>query len=59
LKETAAAAYEAGYQTAYAGYQDLSRRYIAELNKPRVRLPSVIRIVGAADLGVVIGMTMR
>lgn len=48
-------AYEAGYQTAYANYQDLSRRYVAELNKPRIKLPSVIGIVGAAGIGVVIG----
>ena len=53
-----AAAYEAGYQTAYANYQDLSRRYVAELSKPRIKLPSIIGIVGAAGIGVVIGRTI-
>ena len=53
-----AAAYEAGYQTAYANYQDLSRRYVAELSKPRIKLPSIVAIVGAAGIGVVIGRTI-
>jgi hypothetical protein len=29
---------QAGYQAAYAGYQDLSARYAAELRKPRFTL---------------------
>jgi hypothetical protein len=55
LEAANAAAYEAGYQAAYAGYQDLSQRYIAELNKPRIRLGSVIGILGAVGVGVVVG----
>ena len=51
-------AYEAGYQATYAGYQDLSERYIAELKKPRIRLGSVIGLIGAAGIGVVIGRSI-
>ena len=39
----------------YASYQDLSRRYIAELNKPRIRLPSIVGFVGAVGVGIVVG----
>ncbi len=49
---------EAGYQAAYANYQDLSRRYVAELQKPRIKLPSIVAIVGAAGIGVFIGRTI-
>ena len=45
-------------QAAYASYQDLSQRYIAELKKPRIRLGSVIGLIGAAGVGVVIGSTI-
>ncbi len=45
-------------QAAYAGYQDLSQRYIAELKKPRIRLGSVIGLIGAAGIGVVIGRSI-
>ena len=58
LEAANARAYEAGYQAAYAGYQDLSQRYIAELEKPRIRLGSVIGLRGAAGVGVVIGSTI-
>src|SRR3990172_1434837 len=51
-------AYEAGYQAAYTGYQDLSQRYVAELKKPRIRLGSVIGLLGAAGVGLVIGRTI-
>jgi hypothetical protein len=37
---------------------DLSGRYTAELQKPRIRLPSIVAIVGAAGIGVVIGRTI-
>ena len=50
-----AAAYATGYDAAYASYQDLSRRYIAELNKPRIRLPSIVGFVGAVGVGIVGG----
>jgi len=29
--------------------------YIAELNKPRIRLPSLVDFVGAVGVGVVVG----
>jgi len=38
--------------------QDLSHRYIAELNKPRIRLPSIVGLVGVAGIGLVIGRTI-
>jgi hypothetical protein len=50
-----ASAYELGYDAAYAGYQDLSDRYVAELRKPRLRLPSALGLLGAAGVGLVIG----
>jgi hypothetical protein len=50
-----AEAYAAGYQAAYAGYQDLTQRYVAELQKPRIRLGSVIGLLGAVGVGVVVG----
>jgi hypothetical protein len=31
-------AYQAGYWAAYLGYKDLSKRRIAELKEPRIRL---------------------
>jgi hypothetical protein len=55
LEAANAAAYQAGYQTAYAGYRELSERYVAELKKPRIRLGSVLGLIGAAGVGVVIG----
>lgn len=48
-------AYQAGYQTAYTAYQDLSKRHIAELRKPKIRLGSALGIVGAAGVGVLVG----
>ena len=38
-----------------AGHQDLTRRYIAELNKPRIRLSSIVGFVGAVGVGLVVG----
>ncbi len=58
LEAANSGAYEAGYQAAYAGYQELSQRYIAELKKPRIRLGSVIGLIGAAGIGVVIGRSI-
>jgi hypothetical protein len=54
-----AAAYQAGYQTAYAGYQDLSNRYVAELRRPRLGLGSALRILGAVGVGVVLDRAVR
>jgi hypothetical protein len=41
----------AGDQAAYTGYQDLSKRYVAELKKPRIRLGSALGLLGAAGVG--------
>ncbi len=49
-------AHAAAYGAASASYQDLTRRYIAELNKPRVRLPSLVGFVGAVG---VVGRVIR
>ena len=46
-----AAAYATGYGAAYASHQDLTRRYIAELKKPRIKLPSIVGFVGAVGVG--------
>ena len=53
-----AEAYQSGYQAAYAAYQDLSQRHIAELKTPRIRLGSALGFVGAAGIGVVVGRVM-
>ena len=45
-----------------AGYQDLTRRYIAEHKKPRIRLPSIVGFVGAVGavgVGLVVGRVIR
>jgi hypothetical protein len=55
LEAANAAAYATGYGAAYASHQDLTRHYIAELNKPRIRLPSIIGFVGAVGVGLVVG----
>ena len=55
LEAANAAAYAMGYDAASVSYQDLSRRYIAELEKPRIRLPSLVGLVGAAGAGLVVG----
>ncbi|MBI2072350.1 MAG: hypothetical protein HYW06_02715 [Gemmatimonadetes bacterium] len=54
-----AAAYQAGYQAAYTGYQDLSQRFVAKLKKPRIRLRSAVALLGTAGAGLVIGRTIR
>jgi hypothetical protein len=53
-----ATAYQAGYDAAYAGYQDLASRHVAELRKPRIRIPSVIGLLGAAGVGLVVGRAL-
>ena len=44
-----------GRRTAYTSHQVLTRRYIAELNKPRFKLPSIVGFVGAVGVGIVVG----
>ena len=50
-----AAAYSTGYDAAYTGHQQLTRRYIAELNKPRFKLQAIVGVVAAAGVGFVVG----
>jgi hypothetical protein len=59
LEEANSLAYQAGYQAAYVGYQDLSARYVAELRKPRFKLPSLVGFVGAVGVGFVVGRVVR
>jgi len=59
LVEANGEAYQAGYDAAYAGYQDITRRYVAELKKPRIDFPAPIGLLGAAAVGFVIGTVIR
>lgn len=52
-------AYEAGYEAAQLTYQDLSRRYVAELKKPRVTLGRTVGLVAAVGAGFVLGRAIR
>ena len=36
-----------------------SRRYVAELNKPRIALPTIVGFVAAAGVGLVVGSVIR
>ncbi len=54
-----AAAYATGYGTAYASHQDLTRRYIAELNKPRITLGRSIGLIAAIGAGFVLGAVVH
>jgi len=47
------------YDAAHASYQDLTQRYIAELNKPRIRRPSLVGFVGDVGVGLVVGRVTR
>ena len=35
-------AYQTGYQAAYSPHQDLTKRHIAELEQPRIKLARVV-----------------
>ncbi len=59
LEAANAAAYATGYTAASTNYQDLSRRYIAELKKPRIKLPSIVGVLGAVGVGIVVGRVIR
>ena len=59
LQAANAPAYATGYDPAYASHQDLTRRYIAELNKPRIRLPSIVGFLGTVGVGIVVGRVTR
>ena len=54
-----ASAYRAGYDAAYAGYQDTYERYVRELKRPRLRLGPTLGLLGAAGIGMVIGRAAR
>ena len=55
LEVANANAYQAGCEAAYASYQNLSRRHIAERKKPRIRLDRPLDSSAAAGVGVVVG----
>jgi len=49
-------AYHSGYQAAYTSYQDLSKRHLAELRKPRITLGSAaLGLLAAMGAGFVAG----
>jgi uncharacterized protein YhaN len=52
-------AYETGYRAAYAGYQDLSQRYVTELKRPRFSLSVALGVVAAAGVGFVLGSAIQ
>lgn len=52
-------AYETGYEAAQLSYRDLSRRYAAELRKPRVTLGRTVGLVAAVGAGFVLGRVLR
>jgi len=54
LEEAKTGAYEAGYRAAYAGYHDLSQRYVTELRKPKLRLGSALSLILAAGAGMLV-----
>ena len=53
-----ALAYRTGYDAAFAGYQDLSRRYVAELRKPPITFGNAIGLIAAAGAGFLVGRTI-
>ena len=59
LERASRLAYEAGYRGAYADYQDLSRRYVAELGQPRFTLGRTAGLLAAVGAGVVLGAVVR
>ena len=59
LQATNTNAYRAGYQAAYTGYLSISKRYVAELKKPRITFGSTFRFVAAAGAGVLFGRAIR
>jgi len=52
-------AYQTGYQAALDGYQDLSRRYLAELRKPRITFGKSIELIAAAGAGFLLAGAIR
>jgi hypothetical protein len=54
LEAANASAWETGYQAASAGYQDLSRRYQAELRKPRLTAGPALGLLVAAGAAVLV-----
>ncbi len=59
LESGNAHAYQAGYQAASAGYQDLSDRYVAGLRKPRISLGSSIGLIAAAGAGFIVARVIH
>jgi hypothetical protein len=55
LEAANANAYRAGYEATYAGYQDLSARYVAQLRRPRITVGRTIELIVAAGAGFLLG----
>lgn len=54
LESAKAQAFEAGYRAAFSSYQDVSRRYLGELRKPRITLGRSIELLAAVGAGFLI-----
>jgi hypothetical protein len=59
LASANARAYAAGYEAAYTGYQDLSRRYVAELRRPRITVGRSIQLVAAVGAGFLLAQAVK
>jgi len=59
LEQANAESYDSGYQAAYALYQSLSNKYVAELKKPRFKIGSTVGFVLGAGAGWIVGQTIR
>ncbi len=58
LEASNGAAYASGYRSAHIAYDQLNRRYVAELRKPQLRIAPVIGILGAVGVGLVVGRVL-
>jgi exonuclease VII small subunit len=59
LEAASSLAYQAGYQAAYTGYEDLSARYVAELRKPRISWGRPVSLIAALGAGLVLGRVVH
>lgn len=59
LEAAEALAYRAGYQSAYDSYGALSDRYVAELQKPRIRVGSALGFILGAGTGMIAAELIR
>ncbi len=59
LAEARAEAWSIGYDSAYTRHQELTRRYVAALDRPRIRLPGILGLAAAAGVGLMVGRVAR